>query len=233
MPVRLSLHVMNPPMKRLTSVLPLSGLLLVAVGLLGCAGMQTQPQPEPLPTDQATSATPRELPSWSAILGATSAPAGWQVSPCENPTLLCIYENGEIIGTVELFAEPVAGSAFEAKLEEAGGDRVRALQGWLADHYATIESDRKLGAPELKFTSESPEPAAVGSLEGLRYGFTTTFANGNLADRTRGYAATDGTTLYVIATGVISGDPTGSFFSVEAAQQFEPYLAEIVAGLRL
>gem|GEM_PF-5855640 len=27
---------------------------------------------------------------WSAILGATSAPAGWRVAPCENPALLCM-----------------------------------------------------------------------------------------------------------------------------------------------
>lgn len=233
-------------MKLLTSILPLSGLLLATVGLLGCANPQTQPQPEPLPTEQAGPAStnsdsaatgdatlPAEQPGWAAILGETSAPAGWQVSPCINPTLLCVYENGEIIGTVELFVEPVEGSNFGTQLAESGGDQARALEAWVADHYNTIESDRKIGAPELKFTTEAPEPAAVGSLPGLRYGFTTTHANGNLADRTRGYVATDGTTLYVIVTGVINGDPTGSFSNIEAAQQFEPYLAEIVAGLTL
>ncbi|MBD0336260.1 MAG: hypothetical protein ICV62_12285 [Cyanobacteria bacterium Co-bin13] len=220
-----------------TRLLSLSGSLLIIASLTACADLQMRPQPAPLPPEPvppgAMSSIPTDLPSWSAILGSTSAPAGWQVSPCENPTLLCVYVDGDIIGTVELFTETVAGSNFGAKMAEAGGDRDAALRAWATEFYTSIEQDRKLGAPTLQFSSQAPEAVPVGDLSGIRYSFTTNHANGTLADYSLGYAATDGTTLYVIATGMIAGDPTGSFSDYDALQQFEPHLAEIVEELTL
>ncbi|MBD2259442.1 hypothetical protein [Pseudanabaena sp. FACHB-2040] len=220
-----------------TRLLSLSGILIIASGLVACADLQMRPQPEPLPPEPvppgAVSPGPNGMHSWSAMLGPTSVPAGWQVIPCDNPTLLCVYVDGDIVGTVELFTETVAGSSFGAKLAEAGGDQDVALKAWATDFYASMEQDRTMGAPTLKFSSQAPEVAPVGSLSGIRYSFSTSHDNGTLADYSLGYAATDGTTLYVIATGLIVGDPTGSFSDYEAMQQFEPHLAEIIAGLNL
>jgi hypothetical protein len=203
--------------------------------------LQMRPQPAPVPPETRSSTDPSSIPeavtpasvpvSWSQILGETSAPEGWRVEPCVNPTLLCVYEGEEIIGTVELFTEPVAGSQFGQILEEEGGEPVPALQRWIESHYETIRSDRQIGIPTAQFSADPPEQVAVGNLQGLRYGFTTTHENGVLIDRSIGYMATDGTTLYVIATGVISQDPTGSFSRDEQAQQFLPHLAKIISDL--
>lgn len=231
-------------MNMLTRSLPWVGLLLITTGLIACTKPQVQPQPAPLPEDalsdgaiDAAETAPSEDPaqdlSWSAILGPTSAPAGWQVTPCDNPILLCVYEGDDLLGTVELFTETVAGSTFETMLAEANGDRIQALTTWSEQHYATLEQDRKMGDSTVTFSSVPPEEVAVGGLPGLRYGFTTAHANGALIDRTFGYVTTDGETLYVFVTGVISGDPGGTFSDNAVAQQFEPYLADIIAGLNL
>jgi len=211
----------------------------MATGLIACSDMQTRSQPlqaevvsadavTQSPSDTISAAMPG---SWSAILGPTSAPEGWQVTPCDNPVLLCVYRGDALIGSVELLAQPVAGSEFEAMLAESGGEPVEALQAWAVSHYEVIGRDRLLGDSAIQFSSAPPEAVTVGNLPGIRYGFTTTHANGVLIDRAIGYATTDGTTLYVIVTGVISQDPSGSFSSNEDAQQFEPYLAAIVQGL--
>ncbi|HEY9881929.1 MAG TPA: hypothetical protein V6D29_25985 [Leptolyngbyaceae cyanobacterium] len=227
-------------MKMLT-YLPLSGVLLIASGLIACSAPQMQsqaasssPQTESTSTpDVATPPTSPALVGWPAILGPTSVPAGWRVEPCENPSQLCVYTNNEIVGTVELFSHPIAGSNFAPLLAEAKGERLPALNAWVTEHYATIERDRNLGAPEMKFMAEPPEEVAVGSLPGLRYSFNTNLANGSVGDRTVGYVTTDGTSLYVVAMTAADGDHSGAFSSIEAAQTFEPYLADIVAGLKL
>ncbi|HEY9762969.1 MAG TPA: hypothetical protein V6D07_10610 [Trichocoleus sp.] len=219
--------------------LPLSGILLLASGLIACTEPQTQPQPTLPPetgsvsTPEATTANSSAPVDWSTILGPTAVPAGWRVSPCENPSLLCVYTNSEIVGTVELFHHPVAGSNFAPMLAEAKGQRIEALNRWVDEHYATIERDRNLGAPEMDFVADPPAEVAVGSLPGLRYRFSTMLANGSVGDRTVGYVTTDGTRLYVIAMTAMDGDDSGAFSSTEVARQFEPYLADIVAGLKL
>jgi hypothetical protein len=234
-------------MKILAFFLPLAALSFVALGIAAYTGLQMEPQPLPLevtpsttPNDAIaqsqlpeTATTPSDTLSWSAVLGETSAPEGWQVTPCENPTLLCIYENGEILGTVILFSQPVANSEFEAMLTESQGEPIAALRSWIAYQYDTVERDRTINDSTISFVAETPEEVTVGNLPGLRYGYTTTHANGVLIDHVYGYVATDGTTLYAIITGVISRSPGGSFSNDEAAQQFAPHLAEMVARLKL
>ncbi|MBD1996310.1 hypothetical protein H6G00_06740 [Leptolyngbya sp. FACHB-541] len=234
-------------MKILAFFLPLATISFVALGIAAYTELQMEPQPLPLevapsttPTDAIaqsqlpeTVTTPSDTSSWSAVLGDTSAPEGWQVTPCENPTLLCVYENGEILGTVILFSQPIPNSEFEAMLADSQGEPIAALRAWIESQYNSIERDRTLNDSTTSFVAETPEEVTVGSLPGLRYGYTTTHANGALIDHAYGYVATDGTTLYGIVTGVISRSPAGSFSSNEAAQQFAPHLAEIVARLKL
>ncbi|PSN11563.1 hypothetical protein C7293_23800 [filamentous cyanobacterium CCT1] len=164
-------------------------------------------------------------------MGPVSAPENWQVEPCVNDVLLCVEANGELMGTVERFSYPVS----EVNLPEIptpGAER-EFLQAWVADHYGTIERDRTMADPNLTFTSEPPQDIAVGSLPGLRYGYTVTHPNGALFDRGIGYVATDGDQVYVFVTGVISGDPTGSFSDEAAVEAFAPHLDTIIQGLQL
>jgi hypothetical protein len=231
---------------RILVFLPLAVVCLIPLGIAVYGELQMKPQPLPLAITPVaaldgaiahhtseTMTTPSEPLSWSAVLGETSAPEDWQVTPCENPTLLCVYENNEILGTVILFSQPVANSEFEAILAQSQGEPIAALRSWIKYQYNSIESDRTLNDNTIRFSAESPEEVKVGTLPGLRYGYTTTHANGVLIDHAYGYVATDGTTLYAMVTGVISRSPAGSFSSDELAQQFAPHLAEIVAGLKL
>lgn len=221
-------------------------LTTLAVLSAACSAFQPAPQPYPLPQPDGSSspiaASPSEGVSWNTILSATSAPAGWLVYACENPTLLCVQNNGELAGTVELIALPVQGSQFEQMMIDAGisPDAIGAdpqiqsvLQAWVGTHYATIQQDRQGADSGLRFSAQSPEAMPVGQLEGVRYEFTTTRSNGDLFERSVGYAATDGETLYVIVAALMNGDPTGTFSTDADLTAFEPHLDRIVAGLNL
>ncbi|PSR14931.1 hypothetical protein C8255_23515 [filamentous cyanobacterium CCP3] len=213
----------------------LAGLVLVSNVLIACTGVPpTAPQPESTPeagavvTERAASAT-----GWADVLGPVSAPEGWQVEPCVNDVLLCVEANGELIGTVERFSYPIGEANLQGGAPVTEESQRQFLQAWVADHYGTIERDRKTADSNLTFTGESPRAIAVGSLPGLRYGYTVTHPNGALFDRGIGYVATDGDQVYVFATGVISGDPTGSFSDQAAVEAFAPHLDTIIQELKL
>lgn len=192
------------------------------------------PQPAP-PAETGTVIPESAAPAtgWADILGPVSAPDNWQVEPCVNSQLLCVEADGELIGTVERFSYPLGEVNLQGGAPVTEEAQRQFLQAWVADHYAAIEGDRKVADPALTFTSDTPEDTAVGSLPGLRYGYTVTHPNGALFDRGIGYVATDGDQVYVFATGVISGDPSGSFSDEAAVEAFEPHLDTIIQGLRL
>lgn len=176
---------------------------------------------------------PEPVTGWADILGPVSAPDNWQVTPCVNVVLLCVEANGELIGTVERFNHPLSEVNVQGGLPLPAGSEPEFLQAWVTDFYSTIAEDRKMADPALRFVADTPEAIAVGSLPGLRYGYTITHPNGVLYDRGIGYVATDGEQVYVFASGVISGDPTGSFSERAKLEAFEPYLDKIIQGLRL
>ena len=209
---------------------------LVAAALLittlsACGQSPPVPQ-QPAPPDSSTTdsidtATAPTL-DWEPILGETSAPANWQVEPCDVPTLLCVEADGQLVGTIERFVVPVAELDVPT---DSSSDAL--LRSWVENHYETIQRDRETADSTLTFSIQPPTDVSVGSLPGLRYGFATTQANGTLFDRTLGYVTTDGEFIYVFATSVVNGDPTGGFSSDEALTKFEPHLAAIVEGLNL
>lgn len=218
-------------LKALAPRLMAAALLITTLSACG----QSPPSPQqPTPPDSSatdadsTDTTTAPAPNWAAILGETSAPANWQVQPCDVPTMLCVEANSELVGTVERFVTPVA----ELNVP-TDGSAESLLQSWVENQYETIQQDRETGDSTLTFTTQPPTGVSIGSLPGLRYGFTTTQSDGTLFDRTLGYVATDGEFLYVFATSAISGDPTGGFSSDEALTEFEPHFAEIVEGLNL
>ncbi|NEP18278.1 MAG: hypothetical protein F6J97_15465 [Leptolyngbya sp. SIO4C1] len=207
--------------------MPIS-LAVLAATLMACSESPVGSAPAPAPASDPSAGPILSAPSWSDMLGATSAPAGWQVTPCETPMLLCVEAEGELVGTVESFAAPVADYDFPT--DESAES---LLAAWVSDHYAAIDRDRAIGYPDLTFSAEPPVAAAVGSLPGLRYGYTTAHANGTPVDRAIGYVATDGDYFYVFVTGMISGDPSGSIADEAALNAFEPHLAKIIEGLKL
>ena len=213
----------------------LAGLVLVSNVLIACTGLPpTATQPDPKPATGGVAAEPAApATGWANVLGPVSAPENWQVEPCVNDVLLCVEADGELIGTVERFSYPLDEVNLQGGAPVTEESQRQFLRAWVADHYATIERDRATADPDLTFAGESPQTIAVGSLPGLRYGYTVTHPNGALFDRAIGYVATDGSQVHVFVTGVISGDPTGSFSNEAAVEAFAPHLDTIIQGLQL
>jgi hypothetical protein len=192
--------------------------------------------------------------AWSAInplhilLGPTPAPADWMVQPCEGEAaLLCISDEQQAIGTAELLITPLdTNPEFQAFLEEQGitpnatpeaGEAyetaVRAALAAQAGHYLDIiEADREFTYPDDPFNRLEPEPALLGELPGLAFGFTREDASGVVSERYLNIATYDRGVLYWLAAPFDPGNVT-TFDSDEALLEFEPYLREIAAGLRL
>ncbi|HSM80888.1 MAG TPA: hypothetical protein VLS96_04340 [Nodosilinea sp.] len=215
-------------MKRISQLPAVAGMVLLCTVLPACTGA-----PPPAPMTEEAAGADGAIAGWADLLGPVSAPDGWQVEPCQNPVLLCLRAEGEILGTVERFGYPLSEVSLQGGAPKTPEAQRQFLEAWVAEHYATMQSDRAGADPDLQFAAEPPAPARVGSLPGLRYGYTITHPNGVVFDRTVGYVATDGEQVYVFVTGVISGDPSGSFGNEADLAVFEPYLAPIMAGLRL
>jgi hypothetical protein len=208
------------------------GMVLTSTVLIACSEAPLRPPapPEPVSSAAANPAPAAET-DWASILGPTSAPDGWQVTPCRNPVLLCVEANGDLIGSVERFSYPLTEVSLpEATLVEGSQ---AFLEAWVADFYTTIAQDRQTADRTLQFSGEAPEAVSIGDLPGLRYGYSVTHANGALFDRAVGYVTTDGEQIHVFTTGVISGDPSGSFSDEAALETFEPHFDTIVRGLTL
>lgn len=216
----------------------LAGIVLVTSTLIACGNQPpvSQPQPEPQSGEVSTPIPPTEpaaTPGWADILGPTFAPAGWQVMPCKNPILLCVEADGEIVGTVERFSYPLSQIDLAAAVEPTQGAELEFLRAWVEEHYAAIQQDRQIADRSLIFTAEPSEEISVGGLPGLRYSFAATHPNGTLFDRYIGYVTTDGELLHVFVTGIIGGDPSGTFSDETALDTFAPHLDEIIRGLSL
>lgn len=210
------------------------GIALFTGGLVACGTILSSPQPNPAPASQPIPPIePAAIPGWADVLGEAPAPAGWQVTPCDNPILLCVNAKGEMMGTVERFSYPLGDIDLAAAVEPIPGSELEFLRAWVAEHYAVIERDRQLADNSLIFTSEPPVEISVGGLPGLRYRFMATRPDGELFERYVGYVTTDGALLHVFVTGIISGDYAGVFSSSAALAEFEPYLDDIIQGLSL
>ncbi|MBD2108613.1 hypothetical protein [Nodosilinea sp. FACHB-13] len=210
----------------------LVGISLLTTVLLACSASPPSTPPTP-PETPASQTDPATSSSWADLLGPVSAPPDWQVEPCVNAVLLCVEADGELIGTVERFSHPISEVPMQGGLPLPEGSELDFLQAWVSDHYRTIEEDRQIADPALKFVGETPVAISVGTRPGLRYSYTIEHPNGALFDRGLGYVTTDGTMLYVFATGVISGDPSGSFSDEGLFETFLPHLNTIIQGLRL
>ncbi|WP_448573637.1 hypothetical protein [Trichothermofontia sp.] len=215
----------------------LAGLLVLSNTLAACAVfLPMAPQPAPLPAGNITpvlSQSPQPSLNWSTILGTPSAPPGWQVSPCDNPVLLCVQANGQLLGTIAAIRYPVHSVQQPGSRPPMTGAEIPFLQTLVADHMAAIQQDRQGADPTLTVTAIPPTAIAVGPLSGLRYGHTTTHPSGDLFERSVGYMATDGEMVYVFVTGVNGGEMTGSFRNAADLEEFLPHLDTLIQQLSL
>lgn len=201
--------------------------------------------PSPVEPDAVTTLPAQDVPpgtpSWAEILGETSAPEGWQVRLCEPGFFLCVDSNGEQVGVIELLAYPLSPETQETLLPNAPdsldnlstAETNALLQAFVENHYAAITNDRQSLGEGLTVQTDEPTVISFGNLPGLRYGFTTTSAEGQVIERSLGYVTFNESMVYVIATIAPESDGGISFKTDELLEQFEPHLTELVANLQL
>jgi len=121
----------------------------------------------------------------------------------------------------------------DATQPEQAGKLRAALRALAVEHMAAIEQDRQITFPTgYTFTRIEPQDIQIGAMAGLTYGFAGIESGGRVAERWLTYATSDGQDL-MIWTLFHSPDTPGSFPSDAEVLAFEPYLRQILAGLRL
>lgn len=234
------------------AIAPLSLCLL----LIACSSKAPQAaQPSQTASSQSATLTPitPTIPpklSWQELLGNTTAPQGWQVRPCEGDgPFLCVFNREVWVGSLEMSVYPLenlpdfqkilsktgatSGSG-NAQTRQEQAQRLNALKAWVADYYAFFSSNRQPEyGTQITFSAQEPQVVMVGPLQGLRYGFTGQKPDGTLHEQQVGFVAFDGAKLYVISTGFDPLSETGTFKRLEDFREFEPYLAQLVANIKL
>ncbi len=189
--------------------------------------------------------------TWNKSLGRTPIPEGWEVIPCEgNSPLLCVSSQGKLLGTVEVgvyslgdypkFQEHLlnAGIFLDYPLDyqnpEYQKKLLTALKAWVADVNDTILRDRQQTFNnKILFSAYPPQPASVGKLPGIRYGFVGIKPEGGVQELHISHVAFDGQDLYVMTTAFDPDSVTGKFDELENLAIFQPYFAAIAANLNL
>lgn len=184
------------------------------------------------------------------ILGAVDAPEGVSVRACDwDAPVLCVLSNEEVVGQVELYmshletltdfqqtleSEELTPGSIDYRNAEQAPRIIAALRTFVEDYHKTFEEDRRLTYGEGKATYTRPETQdlRLGDIPGLRYGFVVSDNAGNLLERWISFGSFDGDVLYILS---LHYDPRShmSFRSDEELQEFEPYMREIAAGLKL
>ncbi|MDQ3901194.1 MAG: hypothetical protein M3319_12430 [Actinomycetota bacterium] len=183
------------------------------------------------------------------ILGPNRAREGWHVQPCEgNGPFLCVLKGAENIGFVHLSSYPLETMPdFRQMLSDAGVDADlfdhknprhvtqarQALMAFVENYHSLIMEDRKatFGSTKTYKRLETSE-ADVGELPGLRYGMAVLNQDGSIYERWLSYSTFDGEGLFTIVASFYP-DRELSFRSDAELLQFEPFLVEIIKGLKL
>ncbi len=151
---------------------------------------------------------------------------GFRARHCEGDApLLCIERAGVPVGVVELLDFPA-------------GDH-QPLADRIADLYRSTTEDRSRGCPPgYRFEGVAPEPAPVAGGDGVRYGFTGTFADGRPSERTIAWMTERDDVVTVISA--VADEPDGCLppegaghFTVATLQAAARGLERLVAGSRL
>ncbi|MBW4443347.1 MAG: hypothetical protein KME10_19315 [Plectolyngbya sp. WJT66-NPBG17] len=194
--------------------------------------------------------TQRELVNpWIFLLGKTSVPAGWSVSPCDSQSpFLCVFRNKSYIGSIaiqrleyanhpQLIAEfnklGLTPGLFTYSNPNDTAKVLTALKAIVADYYEVIINDRVTTyGKAYKVQVQPPEAIKVGSIPGLKYGFQGIDQAGQVREQYVSYMAFDGK-LNIIVTGYDPAAETNVLRDHASLKQFEPYLKTIVGNLKL
>ncbi|HET9494141.1 MAG TPA: hypothetical protein VFR15_07925 [Chloroflexia bacterium] len=186
---------------------------------------------------------------FETIFAQAEAPEGWSVRPCEgNGPLLCMFDGSEHMGTIELFASHIetlpefAGMLRDAGLEPGSIDyrdpaqaaQIReAFDAFIESNLETFEEDRQIRyRGSATFTRLPIEDIRIGDMPGVRYGFNVADESGKVVEKWPSHAAFDGNVLYILVPHY-DEDSFFSFKSLEALEEFEPFVPALLEGLTL
>jgi hypothetical protein len=197
---------------------------------------------------------------WKNLLQDTSLPAGWEIAPCQDKdSLLCVSANGKLLGTVGMEILPLKTQPnFQKMLLNTGipidkninyrspkyiTQVTTALNTWVKERYGVLaKSGKYVYDDNLKtaktidgilFSAYPPQPARVGKLQGIRYGFVGLKEKGGVGEQHTSYVAFDGEALYLINTAFNPTSSVAKFEELENLSVFQPYLNAVVANLKL
>ena len=189
--------------------------------------------------------------TWKKILGKTPTPKGWEVVPCEvDSSLLCVYSQGKVLGTVEIGVYPVKNNQkFQKNLTDAGiplgsqpdyqnpkyqNNLLIALQAWVSDFNATFIKDRQnTYGNKILFSAYPPQPVLVGKLQGISSGFVGLKPEGGVEELHINHVVFNDKNIYVFSTAFGDDSVTGKFESLENLAIFQPYFSSIASDLKL
>lgn len=199
------------------------------------------------PTSQPTpEVEPHKLARQIIDQAELSTPDGWQVQPCEGEApLLCIGNGQEHVGYAELLVFPLAGYDDDHPVRLAAGNlpvdgtsytaeqraaALKALNALADEHLDIIAADRAITYPDDTITPLEREPAQMGGLPALAFGFVHTDQAEEVVERYRYVAAFDKQFIYWFG---MTYDPAhvSTFVSDEAVTEFAPVFRQIAAAL--
>ncbi len=201
-----------------------AGALLSAC--TGGGNGDARPPPASVTSTTATTAPAPVSVDWSALALDVDLGDGFHARHCEGDApLLCIEQAGVPVGVVELLDLPA-------------GDG-QTLEQRVADLYRSTAADRAQGCPAgYRFQPAPPVPASIAGGQGLRYGFTGTFADGRPSERTIAWMVDRGDVVTVLSAAADEPDgclpPEGAgHFTTATLTAAGPALERLVAGSRL
>ncbi len=165
------------------------GLLLTA-----CSASIAAPPNAPVDPPVGQPADPVLL-DWDQVVDPVDLGDGWAAADCPGEApLVCLTRNGIAVGHVERMAFPIADPP-----RGDGGDLA-----WLfarAEAFATgLAADRRLGCGEDYVLEFAPHDAVwFGGVEGVRYAFTGSLADGTVVERGVAFLAIEGHHQEVLA----------------------------------
>ncbi len=152
-----------------------------------------RPSPSPTPTPRPTpTPTPRQGTDivWTDPLVFVELNDIWTAHPCPGDApVLCLDRRGDLGGTVEFVAFPL-GSLKNLQRMVDRGEADSILNAFVADHFESAVAERaETCGRRYRLTQHDPVRVELAGRKAVRYGFTGTRGNGEVAETTVGYAA--------------------------------------------
>lgn len=212
-----------------------------------------EPQPTPTATVEATDRPevdiePHVLARLILEQATPAGPPGWQVEPCEGQApILCVSDGQQNVGYAELLVNPlssydadhplrVAAGALPADIASYTAEDLALVQETLTalaeEHLEVIREDRAITYPDDTFTPLPQEPAQLGPLPAVSFGFVHTDPAGEVVERYLYVAAFDQDFVYWFGAQYDPANVT-TFVSDETVLAFAPFFVEMAAGLPL